>query len=106
MKLGIRFIGDVINQQGELLFFLQASRIYVLGMHHRPIWRTLCSLLQPLLPIPPLVTDILAHWILQPHAPGPQLNSLTLIKVYRQLLPAPWIAQHANALWHLQKSLC
>ena len=35
MKLGIRKVEDAIDDQGHFLSFLEASRKYTLGMHHR-----------------------------------------------------------------------
>ena len=47
-------MGDVVNDEGRLLSFPQASFAYALGMHHRFIWRKIGNLMLPFLPIPRL----------------------------------------------------
>ena len=38
MKLGIRYIEDVVNDQGYVSSFPHAMAAYNLGMHHKYIW--------------------------------------------------------------------
>lgn len=50
MKLGVRCIDDVVDDQGQM--YPKASRRYALGMHHRFIWSKIGQLLQPFLLVP------------------------------------------------------
>ena len=46
-KLRIRYIGDVVDDQGHIGSFPQAMATYALGIHHRFIWKKIADLLQP-----------------------------------------------------------
>ena len=56
-KMGIRYIEDVVDDQGHILSFPQIMAKSGLRMHHMPIWRKIKDLLQPLSPIPLLSHD-------------------------------------------------
>lgn len=108
IKLGIPYIGDVVNDQGQMLFLPQATSTYALGMHYRPIERKIGDLLQHFLPIPHLADGHkLWNRKLQPTATVARpllLPTFTSMKVYKPLQPTLWFQQHANSLWHLRKS--
>ena len=56
-NMGIRYIGDVVNEQGQLLSFPQAFMHYASGMHHLQIWRNFFNLLTPFVHVLSLVKD-------------------------------------------------
>ena len=107
--MGITCIADVVDDQGQILTFPQVMAKYTLGMHHRPIRKKIKDLLQPLLPIPPFSHDNrLIEWRLCPKGLNMQpmaISNLTSMTTYRLLQPMPWIHNHANQLWHMQKPL-
>ncbi|MCO5586233.1 hypothetical protein L7F22_040172 [Adiantum nelumboides] len=74
MKMGIRCIEDVVDQNGCVLSFPRACQTLNLGMHHRPIWRDICALLAPLIPIPIFnEEDRLKDWELISNSQVPNL---------------------------------
>lgn len=109
-KMGIRYIADVVDDQGQISLFPQAMTQYGLGMHHRPIWKNIRDLWQPLLPIPPLShEDMLDDWklcLVGLNLRLVPLRKLTSKQTCRLLQPMPWIHIYANQFWHLQKTLC
>lgn len=91
------------------LFLPQVMAKYDLGMYHRPMWKKIKDLLQPLLPILLLSPDgRLANWKLYPKGLNMRpvsICKLTSMTTYRLLQPMPWIHNHGNHLWHMQKPL-
>lgn len=67
------------------------------------------DLLRPFIHVLPLADRVLfLEWQLQPTASCDHpllLSTLSSIKVYKLLQPAPWIQEHANPVWHLRKFL-
>ncbi|KAI5072123.1 hypothetical protein GOP47_0012229 [Adiantum capillus-veneris] len=109
MKMGIRRIEDVVDENGCVLSFPRVCQKLNLGMHHRPIWRDICALLAPLIPIPILnEEDRLKDWELIGNSPGSKpvsMQNLTSRQIYRAIVPPPWIQSHGNLLWHMHKSM-
>lgn len=109
MKMGIRHVNDIVDQQGNVLSFPHACRQHGLGMHYRPLLRQISNLIQPYTPVPPLYGQArpsnwkLLHQISVCRALLAHL--LTSIKVYRFILLVPWIDRHANNIWHQIRSL-
>lgn len=93
-------IGDVVDDHGMVISFPNAVARFGIGLHYRSLWHLIQNMLLPISPIPPLLQDQrYLDWLVM----GVPLMQIAAKHVYSKMQPSPWIIDHCNALWHLQK---